>query len=92
MQRGLDARCKLSEEGLGHVHKNAHPVDVGDLEHGAPRVAPCVDEVADVDVARCHHAVERRFDFLERGQLLKPLHCRLLSHHIRLSDREPSEL
>ena len=62
------------------------------MVQGASRVAAGVNKVADVDVARRHDAVERRLDLFEAGQFLKPVHRRLLRHHIRLGDRERREL
>ena len=87
MQRRLDARRELAEKGLGNVDVNAHAVDVGDLKEGAPRRAAGVDEIADIDVARRHDAVERRLDLLKAGQLLEPADRGLLRHDIGLGDR-----
>ena len=88
MQRRLDARREIAEERLRHMHKNAHPMEVGDLEQGPPRRAAGVDEIADIDVACRDDAVERRLDLLEAGQLLEPVDRGLLGHHIGLGDRQ----
>ena len=57
----------------------------------AARVAAGVDEIADIDVARRHDAVEGRLDLFEAGQFLKPAHRRLLRHHIGFRDRNRSD-
>ena len=57
-----------------------------------PVVAPGVDEVADIDVARCHHAIEWRLDLFKAGQLLQPADRGLLRHDIRFGDRDRGQL
>ena len=86
MERRLDAGREFAEEGLGDIYVDAHAANVGDLEQGASGGSAGADEIADIDAARRHHAVERRPDLLETGQFLQPADRSLLRHDIRLGD------
>jgi hypothetical protein len=67
-------RANLLRVRLRHVYINPQPIRLRDVKQFLRRTAcaACIDQRADIDVARGHRAVERRIDFLERLGFFEP--------------------